>query len=181
MSQYQRFDCLAQIILALETSHLDQIILSIPSKDRTNVKCLTNMKDVWDVLDLNYGRKDDAALCFIDKFEKLHIDSHTDHHKFVKFYKAYKATKFNLEEISHLDVLKESHAMQAARTKIPGLIGENFAIAYTHKKKDLDETDWKILNDFIEEQIEISHQRVSYMSGGFKLKAKPGQDTGQDW
>ena len=74
------------------------------------------MKDIWDALDSKYRRKDDAALYFIDKFKKLEIDGWTDHHKFVKFYEVYKATRFNLEEISHLDVLKESYSMRAVRT-----------------------------------------------------------------
>ena len=69
------------------------------------------MKDTWDALDTKYGRKDDVALHFIDKFKNLEVTGQSDHHKFVKFYEVFKSTKFNLEEIHRLNVLKESHSM----------------------------------------------------------------------
>ena len=56
------------------------------------------MKDIWDALDTKYGRKNDVALHFIDKFKNLEVTGQSDHPKFVKFYKVFKAGKFNLDE-----------------------------------------------------------------------------------
>ena len=98
---------------------LDQIVLSLPKKDVTEVKCFTAMRDVWDSLDYKYGRADIAALHFIDKFKKLEVIGTTDHHKFVKLYEQWNTTKFNLHEIGRLDTLKELQSMRETRRKMP--------------------------------------------------------------
>ena len=38
------------------------------------------MQDTWDALDTKYGRKDDLALHFIDKFKNLEVTGQSDHH-----------------------------------------------------------------------------------------------------
>ena len=144
---------------------LDQILISVPDKDRTELKCCTEMGQVWDILDNRYGRRDVAALHFIDKFKLLELSEPTDHHKFVKLYESWNTTKFNLTEIDRLDTLKELQSMRETRRKMPDRMAEEYAKARNQKESLPGISEWKILEEFMEDQIKISRQRVADSEG----------------
>ena len=80
---------------------LDQILISVPAKDKTELKCCTDMKQVWDILDHKYGRQDVSALHFIDKFKRLEISGPTDHHKFMRTGIQPNSTSLRLADWTH--------------------------------------------------------------------------------
>ena len=119
------------------------------------------MSQVWDILDYRYGRREVAALHFVDKFKKMELTGSSDHHKFVKLYESWNTTKFNLTEIDRLDTLKELQSMRETRRKMPDRIAEEFAKVRNQKEGIPGMTEWKILEEFMEDQVKVSRQRVA--------------------
>ena len=149
----------------------------VPKKIEPDIKNLSNMSEIWKVLDLEYGQVKDVVAALVKQLNRFQYSkaARSDSAKFQELYNEWNRVVQDLREYGKEEVLNSEPILDNIARKLPAKIAKEYVLA-CQKGETENLNDYEIMSKFMASERE-TQKRIARLETDAEKEYKENKDN----